>query len=849
MKNLIYFYIIFLLNLNLFISSIIYEDEGEGYPTFNLKIEETFNRTIIIKDTNKVNFNDDITSEDIINEMGFGWNLGNTLEAHREVQNQGLKSETYWDNPLTTEEIIKGIAQKGIKTIRIPVTWHNHLIDAKYTIDPEWMKRVKTIVDWSINQNLYVILNIHHDYANYISESSISYGDGFYPLFKDKEESEKFLYNVWKQISEAFNNGYDHHLIFEALNEPHLEGTNFAWKYIKGEQLCEEAVSSLNEYMQLIVKTIRESGGNNEKRFLMICPIIADVYAAINSDFIFPNDKKYNPNKNKLILSVHSYSPSEFTESNDILIYKDEYNINQYDMFHNLYEKFILKGYNIIFGEFGAVNKNNTEERIKWGKYYIETAKKHHMSCIIWDNGKMENVLDTKSVFGIYDRRNIKWIDDNLINSYIDFASIPSEQNPEVNYFKFILNENFIFDDYEEKLEINGIFKLYNSFCRLNLKLIEPKEKPSYRALIFYDGDWDVRMSFEESELTNADFNSEGKTMKPYKGNITLEVSLSKYNLELAQNKGLVIYGHGLVLEDIYISGPRFLKMEPMRLTKSQEKQKLFLYFTEDATNLNNNILFENIYININEQISCNADKEDNKKIICEGIFNFTGEYTIKDSKDYLLTKRKLYIDPPKGEKYDINNLIESKINFDDENYGISLQLSNKKFSKMSNDSKLMMEINDLFFEPKKRILYIYKGKSSSLIKFDPNKIGIQISNDGGLIIPAGNQIISIDLLDNYKIFKEDGITIKGYGFGINSIYFNGDESNSNNSSNSNSNGNNYNSVDENKSSNSFWIIILIIVFALIIIGVGIFALNLKRKKSIEEKINNNFPNKEMVLK
>ena len=115
------------------------------------------------------------------------------------------------------------------------------------------------------------------------------------------------------------------------------------------------------------------------------------------------------------------------------------------------------------------------------------------------------------------------------------------------------------------------------------------------------------------------------------------------------------------------------------------------------------------------------------------------------------------------------------------------------------------------------------------------------------MIIPAGNQIISIDLLDNYKIFKEDGITIKGYGFGINSIYFNGDESNSNNSSNSN--GNNYNSVDENKSSNSFWIIILIIVFVLIIIGVGIFVLNLKRKKSIEEKINNNFPNKEMVLK
>ena len=774
MKNHIYYYL-YLLSLSSFIASIVYEDEdGVGYPTFNLKIEETFNKDIIIKDNNQVNFNDDITSEDIINEMGFGWNLGNTLDAHKKVQNQGLKSETSWSNPLTTEEIIKGIAQKGIKTIRIPVTWHNHLIDSIYTIDPEWMKRVKTIVDWSINQNLYVILNIHHDYANYTSGSSISYGDGLYTLFKDKEESEKFLYNVWKQISEAFNNGYDHHLIFEALNEPHLEGTNFSWKYIKGEQFCEEAVSSLNEYMQLIVKTIRESGGNNEKRFLMICPLMASVSTAINSDFIFPNDKKYNPNKNKIILSVHSYSPSEFTGGNDGIIYKDEYNISQYDMFLNLYEKYILNGYSVIFGEFGAVNKNNTEERIKWGKYYIETAKKHHMSCVIWDNGKMENILDTKSVFGIYDRRNIKWINDNLINSYINFASIPPEQNPEVNYFKFNLNSKFAFDEYKEKLEINGLFKLYNSYCRLNLKLIEPNEKPIYRALIFYDGWWEERMGFKESDLTNADFNSESNTTKPYKGNITLEINLSKHNLELVQNKGLIIFGHGVVLEDIYISGPRFLKMEPLRLTKSQDKQKLFFYFTEDATNLTNNILFENIYYNINNQISCNVDKENNKKMVCEGVFNFTGEYIIKDPQDYLVTKRKLYIEPPKGEKYDIDNLIESKINFDDENYGISLQLSNKKFLKMSNNSKLMMEINDLFLEPKKRILYIYQGKgTSSLIKFNSSKISIPISNDGGFIIPPGKQIISIDLLDNYKIFKENGITIKGYGFGINSIYFN----------------------------------------------------------------------------
>ena len=418
MRSFSFILIIFHFNINYIFSSIIYEDkDGNSYPSFNTQIEEMFNKSVIIKDTKKIDFNDKITSEDIINEMGFGWNLGNTLDAHRPVLNQGLNSETYWGNPFTTEEIIKGISEKGVMTIRIPVTWHNHIIDLNYTIDPEWMKRVKTIVDWSINQKLYVILNCHHDYYQNYTNVSIPYGKGYYPLKKDKEESEKFLYNIWKQITEAFNNGYDHHLIFEPLNEPHLEGSDYSWKYVKGNELCEDAVSTLNEYMNVILKTIRESGGNNQKRFILICPLMASTKTALNSDFIFPSDKNYNPNNNKLILSVHSYTPSDFADSSkpEEKTYKDDYNIIQYDMFFNLYEKFILNGYNIIFGEFGAVNKNNTEERIKWGKYYIETAKKFHMSCIIWDNGKMENIVDIKSVFGIYDRRNIKWIDDNLI--------------------------------------------------------------------------------------------------------------------------------------------------------------------------------------------------------------------------------------------------------------------------------------------------------------------------------------------------------------------------------------------------------------------------------------------------
>lgn len=226
-----------------------------------------FDKTTLVVDK-KVEFDDKVTSKQVIDEMGFGWNLGNTFDAHQgRSLNEGLEAETCWGVSKTTEEIIEGLYSKGIRTIRIPVTWHNHLIDNSYTVDPAWMERVKTVVDWSISKGLYVILNTHHDNAEF-SEEPIKYGKGYYTLRKDLTESTQFLHNIWSQIAAAFNNGYDHHLIFEGLNEPRPMGTDCEWTYKKGDPICEESASILNELNRVILKTIRESGGNNEKDFI-----------------------------------------------------------------------------------------------------------------------------------------------------------------------------------------------------------------------------------------------------------------------------------------------------------------------------------------------------------------------------------------------------------------------------------------------------------------------------------------------------------------------------------------------------------------------------------------------------
>ena len=149
----------------LFINS----DETE----FAIEPEDLFDKETAIKDKDEVDFDDTITGDILVDEMGLGWNLGNTLDAFDytvKVSNDGLDSETMWGNPETTEEMIQELLFKGFRTLRIPVTWHNHFIDDNYTIDPKWMKRVKTIVDWGINNGLYVIINSHHDVARLSKE-------------------------------------------------------------------------------------------------------------------------------------------------------------------------------------------------------------------------------------------------------------------------------------------------------------------------------------------------------------------------------------------------------------------------------------------------------------------------------------------------------------------------------------------------------------------------------------------------------------------------------------------------------------------------------------------------------
>ena len=93
------------------------------------------------------------TATEIFNKMGFGINIGNTMEVPG--------NPTGWGNKFPTEAYIDSVKAAGFSTIRIPCAWDSHAKDG--VINESWMDSVQTVVDMCMRAGLVTVLNIHWD--------------------------------------------------------------------------------------------------------------------------------------------------------------------------------------------------------------------------------------------------------------------------------------------------------------------------------------------------------------------------------------------------------------------------------------------------------------------------------------------------------------------------------------------------------------------------------------------------------------------------------------------------------------------------------------------------------------
>ena len=194
--------------------------------------------------------------------MGAGWNLGNTFDAVSQGRNNiklfnEMTLETAWCGAETTEAMFDTLKEAGFTTVRIPVSWHDHVIGIDHQISERWMARVQEVVDWAYDRDFFVILNVHHD------------EEQFLPASAHYDASAHYMQCVWQQIAQRFRD-YGERLIFESMNEPRLLNTPYEWNFKASSKDCLDAADCINRLNQLFVDTVRATGGGNAERYLMV---------------------------------------------------------------------------------------------------------------------------------------------------------------------------------------------------------------------------------------------------------------------------------------------------------------------------------------------------------------------------------------------------------------------------------------------------------------------------------------------------------------------------------------------------------------------------------------------------
>ncbi len=374
------------------------EEDGENKETADMEGEE--NSAPV--DQEDIDFAS-MTAMEFVSNFSLGWNLGNTMDATGGNKKTATSQETSWGNPATTSELMATLKENGFSIVRIPVTWQAFTGDGpEYKINEEFMGRVKEIVDYCYENDLYVIINMHHE-------------EWYDPYTENEDAATLQLTAMWAQIAEVFKD-YDEHLIFECMNEPRLRNTAYEWNGGTAE-----ARAVINHINAAFVSTIREASGKNKTRFLMLPGYAASGEAAVINDIVLPND-------DRLIVSVHAYTPYNFalnksgTSAWNAANAADTRDID--NLMTRINDKFISQGIPVIIGEFGAMNKDNDEDRAAWAAYYTGQAAKTGVPCVWWDNGAFSG---TGELFGLVSRTTYKVRYQNILDAMVSAMGITQE--------------------------------------------------------------------------------------------------------------------------------------------------------------------------------------------------------------------------------------------------------------------------------------------------------------------------------------------------------------------------------------------------------------------------------------
>ena len=370
--------------------------------------------------------------------MGLGYNLGNSFDSYNnsvKIKNPD-EQITLFGNPLPTKKLISNLKKSGFKTIRFPVTWIN-FIDDFGNVNHDWILRVKEVANWIISKNMYCIINIHKD------------GEKGNWLYDGLNARNKYI-TLWSQIAEELKD-LNEYLIFESMNKPIY--------YKRDEDFYSYDI--LLNLTQAFVDTVRNSGGFNKKRLLIISGMSALLDYTCNSYYKMPIDPY-----NKLAISIHYYDPNYFTLTGDKIIGEQTWGSeNDYKEllrdFNTLKEFYLDKKIPVILGEIGVITEEEKDitsiHEYLYATIALSSDYDGMMPCL-WDtsNKKTGNM-------NYYDRVNHKWYD-KIIQDFIYKISKKKHIHSSEFYYMTNLDSTITktsFGDYNIVLGKNKPLKIF----------------------------------------------------------------------------------------------------------------------------------------------------------------------------------------------------------------------------------------------------------------------------------------------------------------------------------------------------------------------------------------------------
>ncbi len=338
-----------------------------------------------------------MTAAAVVNDIVAGWNMGNTLDAQGDWFDADdiVAWETCWGQPLTTREMIHAFREKGFNAIRVPVTWWGHL-DSGGNVKESWMARVEEVVGYVLDEGMYCILNVHHDTGNP--------GVGEAGWLRADPSNRDFILDrytrLWRQIAARFAH-HDPRLIFGAFNEILDSRTNW-------DSTDDVNYDFVNELAQTFVNEVRQSGGNNEQRCLVIPTYAASHNARALNAWRLPDD----PTPRRIIAEVHMYSPWQFagdSEDMSAIEFTAAGRKEVDEIIDRVATRFVNRGIPVVFGELGAADKDNMDQRVDYADYVVSHARERGIKCLWW--------------MGLLDRQSVIWYEPDLADAIINAAN------------------------------------------------------------------------------------------------------------------------------------------------------------------------------------------------------------------------------------------------------------------------------------------------------------------------------------------------------------------------------------------------------------------------------------------